>query len=93
MSSISISRRHKKSPKEARASVSKIAKAIAKRFDIEHEWEDDTLHFQRSGVDGAIELGKGTVKITARLGFLLMALRGPIESEIRRVLDEEFGDD
>jgi putative polyhydroxyalkanoate system protein len=28
--------------------------------------------------------------VTAKLGFLLSAMKGPIESEIRRVLDERF---
>ncbi len=91
MSSISITRKHDKSPKEARASVNKLTASIARKFSVVHEWEDDVLHFSRSGVDGHIELGKGVVKINVKLGFLLMAIRGAVENEIQRVLDEEFG--
>jgi hypothetical protein len=31
------------------------------------------------------------VRVTVELGFLLMAIRGNVEREIRRYLDEEFG--
>lgn len=91
MSSISITRQHDKSMKEAHAAVNKVAKAISKRFSVQTEWEGDTLHFSRSGVDGHIALTKGLVRIEAKLGFLLAMLRGPVEAEIQRVLDEEFG--
>jgi putative polyhydroxyalkanoate system protein len=90
MSHISISRKHDKSIKDARAAVNKVAKAIAKKFSVEHDWDEDVLNFQRSGVEGHIALSKGLVKVNVKLGFLLMMLRGPIEAEIERVLDEEF---
>jgi len=41
-------------------------------------------------VNGHIALAKGTVTVTVVLGFLLFAIRGPIEAEIGRKLDEEF---
>ncbi len=91
MSSISITRKHDKSLKDARAAVNKLTASIARKFSVVHEWEDDVLHFCRPGVDGHIELGKGVVKIDVKLGFLLMAIRGSVENEIQRVLDEEFG--
>lgn len=91
MSSISITRRHGKNLKEARASVDRLTASIARKFSVEHEWEENVLHFSRSGVDGHIELAKGVVKVNVKLGFLLMAIRGAVENEILRVLDEEFG--
>jgi putative polyhydroxyalkanoate system protein len=91
MSTISISRKHKKTMAQARTAVDRVAERIAEKFGIEHQWEGDTLHFTRSGVDGHIELAKGSVKVQAKLGFLLMALRGSVEEEIERYLDKEFG--
>ena len=44
----------------------------------------------RHGVDGRIALLPGEVRVTAELGFLMAAMQGPIESGIRRVLDERF---
>ena len=92
MSTIRITRRHKKSTAQARKAVEQVAKSIGKKFDVSYAWEGDTLHFERTGVNGHIALGKGTVTVTVALGFLLVAIRGPIEAEIGRRLDEEFGD-
>jgi len=36
-------------------------------------------------------LAPNELHVTAQLGVLLSAMKGPIEHEIRRVLDERFG--
>ncbi len=90
MSSIDIRHPHGKTPKQARKAVEEVARKLAERFDVEYEWEGDTLNFARSGVDGHIQLLSQELRVTAQLGFLLSALKGPIESEIRRVLAERF---
>ena len=91
MSTIRITRKHKKPLAQARKAVEQVAKSIGKKFDVTYAWEGDTLHFERSGVNGHIALTKGEVTVTVVLGFLLFAIRGPIEAEIGRRLDEEFG--
>ena len=91
MATISISRKHKKSLPEARAAVDRVAKGIAAKFQVSHEWDGNTLHFSRPGVDGHIALGKGTVSVEAQLGFLLMMIKSSVEDEIERYLDKEFG--
>lgn len=75
---------------KARKAVEDVARKLAERFDMEYGWDGDTLHFSRSGVDGRIALGPKDLHVTAKLGFLLSALQGTVESEIRRVLDEKF---
>ena len=91
MAEIRIKHRHSLPPAKARKVVEQVAKKLAERFDIEYEWEDDVLQFSRAGVDGRIALHKDSVDIHAKLGFLLSTMKGPIEAEIRRVLDERFG--
>lgn len=90
MATIDVCRTHRKPLPEARAAVEQLSAKMAERFAVECSWEGDTLHFRRSGVDGRIELSEHEVRITAQLGFLLTALKGPIEAEIHRVLDEQF---
>ena len=90
MSSIDIRHDHSLTPAKARKAVEEVAEKLAERFGIEYDWSGDTLNFARSGVDGKIALGAKQLRVTASLGFLLGALKGPIESEIRRVLDERF---
>lgn len=90
MPSIDIRRTHNKSMKDARVAVDHIADRIAEKFDVACGWSGNTLEFNRSGVHGEIKLSKGEVHIIANLSFLLLALKGPIESEIHRYLDTEF---
>lgn len=90
MASIDIRRKHHLSLSEAKKAVSKLAKSIAKEFDLECGWEGNTLAFSRSGVDGHIALEKGEVHVYAELGFLMGMMKPMIEQEIHRHLDEQI---
>ncbi len=91
MPSIEISRKHSKPMPDARKAIERVAKAVAKRFDIEYGWDGNTLNFERPGVNGHIALGKGTIRVNAQLSFLLIAIKSAIENEISKHLDKEFG--
>ena len=90
MSSIEIQHAHSLSPAKARKAVEEVAKKLGERFDMQYHWEDDVLHFSRSGVDGQIQLEPEQLTVTAKLGFLLAMMKQPIEDQIRKVLDERF---
>lgn len=90
MPSIDIKRDHSRSLPDARKAVQRVADHIAEKFDVSCAWDGNTLNFKRSGVDGHIKLTAKQVHVTAELGFLLMAIRGSVEREIHRYLDDEF---
>ena len=90
MPSINIKHAHTKTPIQARKALESVAKKLAERFDMQFGWDGDTLNFTRSGVDGKIDMLPNQLHVTAQLGFLLSALKGSIESEIKRVLSEKF---
>jgi len=90
MSHIDIRHSHSLPPDQARRAVQEVADKLSSRFGAESRWEGDTLHFSRGGIDGHIELAPRQLHVYAKLGFLLSAMKSPIESEIRRVLDERF---
>ncbi len=90
MSDIDIHHAHSLPHARARKAVEDVAAKLGEKFGITHHWEGDTMHFKRSGVDGHIALEPRQLHVTAKLGFLLSALKGSIEGEIRRVLDERF---
>lgn len=90
MSQIEIQRKHQLPIDDAKARVERVAAQIANRFDIDYAWQGDTLNFQRPGVDGRIAVAAREIRVQARLGLLLFALRPAIEHEIRRVMDKEF---
>jgi putative polyhydroxyalkanoate system protein len=91
MSEIRVCRAHGVTLKRARKGAERIAEELGEEFGLDHEWEDNTLHFHRMGVTGHIEVGKKDVDIYVKLGFLLIALGPRIEHEINRFCDENFG--
>ncbi|WP_411834835.1 polyhydroxyalkanoic acid system family protein [Pseudoxanthomonas mexicana] len=91
MSRIDIQHPHSKTPAQAREAVEAIAGKLSDRFGVDCRWEGDTLHFNRTGVEGRIALLPDALRVSADLGFLLAAMKGPIEAEIRRILGERFG--
>ena len=91
MAKIEIARAHRKSMTEAKAAINRVAKKIAEKFDVSHEWEGNTLHFERPGVNGRIALTKSEVKVFAELNFLLGAMKGSIEKAIEDQIDKELG--
>ena len=90
MSTIDITHDHSLPRAKARKAVEEVAKKLSERFGFDYEWDEDTLHFTRSGVDGRIAMMPKQLQVSAKLGFLLAAMKAPIEKEIRRVLDERF---
>ena len=90
MPSIDITRHHSRPLAEAKKKVDRVAEHIAKKFQVVTEWQGNTLHFSRSGVEGKIAVTTKLIRVTAELGFLLAMIREPVEREINKYLDEEF---
>jgi putative polyhydroxyalkanoate system protein len=90
MAKIDIRRKHDKTLADARKAVNRLAKSIAKEFDLDCSWEGNTLAFSRSGVDGHIALNKGEIHVYANLGFVMGVMKPMIEREINRHLDEQI---
>ncbi len=91
MSRIRIRRPHQLSLDQARSAIEKVADRIAQRFEIGYAWRGNRLLFERPGVEGSIAVGEREVTVEAELSFWLFALRGTIEREIERHLDEALG--
>src|SRR3546814_8046231 len=85
-----IQHKHSLSLAKARKGVEDVARRLADKFGFEYGWDGDEMHFNRSGVDGRIAVTPEQLHVTAKLGFLLSALQGTVEQEIRKVLDEKF---
>lgn len=90
MPKIDIEHSHSKSTASARKAVERVASHIAERFGVSYGWQGNVCHFERPGVHGRITLSPKRVHVHAELGLMLLAIRGPIEREVRRYLDEEF---
>ena len=91
MAQIHIQRPHAMPVKKARDAANNFAKRLDDKFELEHEWKGDTLHFSRSGVAGTLALTKHTVTIDVKVGFLLSAFAGKMEGHINDNLNQLFG--
>ena len=90
MSHIVIHRDHTLTLDQARVAAEALAGQLAERYGISHHWQENSLHFERSGVSGQIDLEPGRLRISVRLGFLLGPLKQRLEQEIHRQLDDLF---
>lgn len=69
MSHIVIHRDHTLTLDQARTAAESLADQLAERYEISHHWQEDSLHFERSGVSGQIDLEPGVIRVNVRLGF------------------------
>lgn len=90
MAGIHIVHPHSLPAEQARAAAQKVADKIASEYEMRCQWHGDTLHFERSGVKGALALDATQVKVDIELGFLMGAFAAPIEQKIRSKIDQVF---
>jgi putative polyhydroxyalkanoate system protein len=87
MSEIRYKREHHLSVKEAKKIAQKAADDLGREYDLVSEWEGDTLHFHRSGVDGHMHVTAHYIDLNVKLGFLLRPFKSAFERHIERNLD------
>jgi putative polyhydroxyalkanoate system protein len=90
MPKIDIRRAHQLSIAEARAVVDQVAARMHEKLGVDGQWHGDTLRFSRPGVSGTIAVDNDAVEVHAELGMMFSPLKGMVEQEIRRKLDEHF---
>ena len=88
MSEIKFKRSHHLALKDARKVAQQAADKLGEEYDLQSEWEGDTLHFHRSGVDGHMHVTASHIDLNVKLGFLLSAFRSSFEHHIENNLDK-----
>ena len=91
MADLHILREHTLGLAAARKIALQWAKQVEGEFGMECTIEEratgDMVTFARSGVKGTLNVSKDKFELDAKLGFLLGAFKGRIESEIVKKLD------
>lgn len=90
MSTVSISHSHTLSHDDALQLADELGSELAEKYSLNTEWDEDTLNFEGAGVHGYIDVTPNSIDIVAKLGFMWLPMRGMIQSEMRRILDEHF---
>ena len=91
MATIRMHKSHELGVAKAKKAVDKVAKHIRERFEIDAQWNRNTLEFSRTGVEGEIAVTVDTVSVHADISWMLLPIKSAIEQEIRKYLDQEFG--
>lgn len=88
MSDISMNRTHHLGLKGARHAADRMVEKLGEKFDLSGEWEGNTLHFHRPGVNGKLAVTDHDMKLDVTLGFMLKMMKGPIERAVHEQLDK-----
>ena len=92
MATISVVKKHHLTHAKAKGVAEKMAKDLNKRFDLTCTWDGDECRFERSGLNGHMHVGKDTIALDVKLGFLLSAVAPSIERAIHDQLDSLVGE-
>ena len=90
MATIQLEKETKLSKEEIKSKVEEIAKSLKEKYGVKGEWQGDNYSIKASGVDGKIVVEDGKIKVDIKLGILVSAFKGKIESALKETLDKEF---
>ena len=88
MPDIKFVRKHALSVAQAKKIAQKAADDLAEEYDLESDWDGDTLNFARSGVNGEMAVTASEIRLQVNLGFLLKPFKFKFEQHISHRLDE-----
>lgn len=88
MAKIDIRRKHSLSREQARARAEQVASHIQDSFNLDYHWKGESLHFERTGVDGVLEVSDAEIRVKIELGWVMRPMKGHLEREVRRYMDE-----
>lgn len=83
MADIHLEQKHKLGIKKAKVKAQKLADQLEADYDLSSEWDGNTLNFERAGLNGALEVTKDAIVLDIKLGFLMSAFAGKIETQIK----------
>lgn len=88
MSQIRIKRHHTMDREHVRAMTQELGEKLKGKFGGNYQWEGDMVHYKYSGVDAKVSFDETTLQVDVKLGLLMAALKGMIESEVNKYLDK-----
>ena len=90
MADINIVQAHSLSPEKAREAAQKVADKMARDYQLDCQWEDNVLRFERNGVNGALTLGEQRADMAIRLGMFMSVFSSAIEAKVTENMRKVF---
>jgi putative polyhydroxyalkanoate system protein len=88
MADVKISRQHGMSVAQAKKVAQKVADDMAKEYGLSSDWDGDTLHFERPGVKGNLEVTAQSMVVEITLGFLFKPFAGKFRDTMSANFDK-----
>lgn len=90
MANIDIKKKHSLGKEKAKLAADTIAQRLKEKLQVQYDWTGDALNFHRSGAEGSITVAEDSVRVQVKLGLMLRPLKGTVEQQIQKYLDEGF---
>jgi len=87
MPDIELVKPHSLTIAKAKALAQETADELAAEYGLSYEWQGNTLHFHRSGVDGQMNVTDSGIQLRLTLGFLLKPFKAKFIHHIERNFD------
>jgi putative polyhydroxyalkanoate system protein len=88
MADVKITREHGMTVAQAKKVAQKVADDMAKEYDLQSEWDGDTLYFERTGVKGFLDVDGSTMTVEITLGFLFKPFAGKFRDTMSANFDK-----
>ena len=88
MADIELEREHQMSLAQAKAVAQQVAEEMASEYGLQSNWQDNTLHFSRPGVNGTLTVDAKTMVVAVTLGFLFKAFAGKFREHMAANMDQ-----
>ena len=85
---IDISREHCVGLDETKSRVEDFAQKLQNDFAVKYHWDDDTVRFKRTMVEGCIDVKDSSVRVRVKLGLAFKPMKGEIRNKISRYMDK-----
>ena len=90
MADINIVQAHGLSPEKAREAAQKVADKMTRDYQLDCQWDDNVLRFERNGVHGALTLGAQQADMAIRLGMFMSVFSSTIEAKVAENMRKVF---
>ncbi len=88
MADITLNRDHHLGLKGAKVAADQMIERLSEKFDLTGKWQGNVMNFSRPGVNGCLTISESNMSLEVTLGFLLKAMKGPIERSCHEQLDQ-----
>lgn len=90
MSDIQIERDHSLSLDNVRSLTEEVGSKLKSKYGGDYQMNGDTMCYKTSGVNAELRFDESNLCVNVKLGMLMKAFKGNIQTEVQRFLDEHI---